>query len=179
MSSAAARPMPPRRHPMSRSLLAAAGFLLPALSPAQDPPPPLLPPPGSAPPPAAVGGAAPGRAPEALRKPAAPRVALLRGCARIDRGIPRDPFAPASVAASLGPNPEKAFAWVRDHTAFVPYRGALRGPVGVLMDRSGNSLDRSLLLARLLQIGGRRARLARGNLDEALAGAGLARGRGA
>jgi hypothetical protein len=40
----------------------------------------------------------------------------------------------------------------------------LRGPIGVLMDRQGNSLDRAILLATLLQRAGHGARLAHGEL---------------
>ena len=94
---------------------------------------------------------------------------LIQVCAKMEPGIPRDTFDPPAVAEAVGPDPEKLFAWVRDRTRYVPYEGVLRGPAGVLMDRSGNSLDRSLLLARLLQLAGHHVRLARGKLDDALA----------
>jgi hypothetical protein len=50
------------------------------------------------------------------------------------------------VVEQLGRDPQVLFEWVRDNTWWIPYRGVLRGPAGVLMDRLGNSLDRSLLL---------------------------------
>ncbi len=84
----------------------------------------------------------------------------------IDRDLPRDTFDVRAAANQIGNDPDKIFAWVRDNTAYVPYRGSLRGPVGVLLDRSGNSLDRSLLLARLLQIAGQQVRLAHGTLPD-------------
>jgi rhodanese-related sulfurtransferase len=59
---------------------------------------------------------------------------------------------------------------VHDQTRLVPYRGALRGAVGVLMDRQGNSLDRALLLAELLRKSGHAVRLARATLTEEQAG---------
>ena len=49
-------------------------------------------------------------------------------------------------------DPQKMLDWVRDNTRLVPYEGSLRGALGVLMDRNGNSLDRSILLARLLEL---------------------------
>lgn len=59
------------------------------------------------------------------------------------------------------------FAWVRDQTGYVAYRGALKGAAGVLMDREGNSLDRALLLERLLEEAGHQAVLARATLTDA------------
>src|SRR5690606_34715767 len=79
--------------------------------------------------------------------------------------IARDTFDPEAVLAQTDRTPEGAFAWVRDNTHLVPYRGALRGPVGVLMDRMGNSLDRALLLQDLLTRLGYETRLARAHLD--------------
>jgi hypothetical protein len=63
---------------------------------------------------------------------------------------PRDRRDPSYVAEVLGRDPIAHLDWVRSHTAWVPYRGVLRGPVGVLLDRQGNSLDRTLLLAAQL-----------------------------
>ena len=76
------------------------------------------------------------------------------------RATPCERFDPQAVVELVGRAPEKLAAWVRDNTALFPYRGALRGPVGTLMDRGGNSLDRSLLLAELLQAIGQETRLA-------------------
>jgi hypothetical protein len=85
--------------------------------------------------------------------------------------IPRDTFDPDALTRQVGSDPTKLFEWVRDNTAPAPYRGALRGAVGVLMDRSGSSLDRALLLSRLLRLAGHDARLARGTLAPDRAGA--------
>jgi hypothetical protein len=57
--------------------------------------------------------------------------------------------------------------WVREQTVFVPYSGVLRGPCGVLMDRVGNDLDRSLLLAQVVSLSGYEVRLVRSQLTEA------------
>ena len=94
---------------------------------------------------------------------------VARIYAAVDRDLPRDTFDPAFVVAKVGKDPGELLAWVRQKTAYVPYRGALRGAVGVLMDRNGNSLDRSLLLGRLLQLAGHRVRLAHGQLSQAQA----------
>ena len=56
--------------------------------------------------------------------------------------------------------------WVVEHSAWLPYEGVLRGAAGVLMDRSGNSLDRSLLLASLLEQAGYSVRLAHETLSD-------------
>jgi hypothetical protein len=79
----------------------------------------------------------------------------------IDRLVPRETFDLDHVAAQVGRDPVKLHTWVREHITWVPYRGSLRGPRGTLMDHSGNSLDRALLLVRLLEVNGVRARLAR------------------
>lgn len=73
--------------------------------------------------------------------------------------IPRDTFDPEAIIEKVGKDPIKLFEWVRDNTYLVPYRGVLRGPIGVLMDRMGNSLDRALLLHELLTRAGHDARL--------------------
>jgi len=93
--------------------------------------------------------------------------ALYSDLERIARDLPRDTFDPKAIVDELGNDPERLHAWVRDNTFLVPYRGSLRGPVGVLMDRLGNSLDRSLLLAELLRLGGHEVRLAHRLLSDA------------
>ena len=80
--------------------------------------------------------------------------------------VPKDTFDPKVVVDKLGHDPVKLFEWVRNQTMLVPYRGVLRGPVGVLTDRYGNSLDRSLLLAELFRLAGHEVRLARATLTE-------------
>ena len=65
-----------------------------------------------------------------------------------------DPGDVKSMAAGLGGDPERIFAFVRDRIGFLPYRGALRGASGTLSSRRGNSLDQALLLAGLLRASG-------------------------
>jgi hypothetical protein len=78
--------------------------------------------------------------------------------------LPRDSFDVRAVVEATGGDPIKLFQWVTDQTCFVPYRGVLRGEIGVLMDRRGNSLDRALLLYALIRSAGQHARLAHGAL---------------
>jgi hypothetical protein len=79
---------------------------------------------------------------------------------------PRRSFDLKAVIQEIGSDPNKIFEWVRDNTYLVPYRGSLRGPTGVLMDRLGNSLDRALLLYELLQLSGHKVRIVRGSLSQ-------------
>ena len=86
------------------------------------------------------------------------------------REAPRDRWDPQYVVDTVGIDPAKLYGFVRDNVGWVPYRGTLRGPVGVLMDRRGNALDQSLLLAKLLSLAGHETRLARAELPETAAG---------
>ncbi len=80
----------------------------------------------------------------------------------------KDTFEVRSVIQKVGIDPVELFEWVRDNTFWVPYRGSLRGAAGVLMDRLGNSLDRSLLLGDLLDSAGHEVRLAHAALSDSL-----------
>jgi len=71
----------------------------------------------------------------------------------------------------IGDDPAGITRWVAEETRWLPYRGALRGASGVLMDRTGNSLDRALLLAELLALTGADVRLAGAQLPPELASA--------
>lgn len=73
---------------------------------------------------------------------------------------------PAGVVRLVGKDPQALLKWAQSNTYWVPYQGLLRGSSGVLMDHLGNSLDRSLLVADLLNASGTTARLARCRLDE-------------
>jgi len=78
--------------------------------------------------------------------------------------LPFEEFEVHARQVALGEDPEVLFAWVRDHTTWLPYEGTLRGARGVLMDRMGSSLDRALLLADLLESAGHTVQLARAEL---------------
>jgi len=93
-------------------------------------------------------------------------LAALMAAIEREAGEYRSPeSALRELAESVGADVDAAFRWVREYTRFVPYRGALRGAAGVVMDGTGNSLDRSLLLYELLRAGGREVRLAQGTLS--------------
>lgn len=78
--------------------------------------------------------------------------------------LPLASISPAALSEELGGQPQELFRWVRDETRWLPYAGALRGAHGVVGDRSGSSLDRSLLLAYLLENAGHKTRLVRAAL---------------
>lgn len=83
---------------------------------------------------------------------------------KADQQIPADSYDPVAVVKAVEGRPDDLFAWVRDNTRWAPYRGALRGPLGVLVDRLGNSLDRSLLLAEFYRHTPVKCRLAHAKL---------------
>jgi hypothetical protein len=99
--------------------------------------------------------------------PAAVAAALERSLEAVaagERATPRDRWDPDYVVERIGHDPKNLFAWVQNHTYWIPYRGALRGAVGTLMDGQGNGLDRALLLATLLKRSGHTVRLAHGEI---------------
>ena len=85
------------------------------------------------------------------------------------KAAPRQTFDPQAVLEVAGRDPAALTDWVRKNTVYVPYRGALRGPAGVLMDGSGNALDRAWLLAELVQSSGFTVRLAHASIEDAAA----------
>ena len=97
-------------------------------------------------------------------------VAAAQGLTRLamaDSQLERDRWDPDAVVSRAGKDPRQLFGWVARNTQWIPYRGVLRGAAGVLNDRLGNELDRSLLLAVLLQRAGHSVRLAHATLPTA------------
>jgi Transglutaminase-like superfamily len=74
------------------------------------------------------------------------------------------------LAFHLDLDPLRAFEFVRDHIAYEPYHGALRGAEGTLDARAGNALDRALLLSALLDEMLVPHRFAFAELDDEMAG---------
>jgi hypothetical protein len=108
--------------------------------------------------------------------------ASLNGvAAQIDLGTPEPvtPDAPAvplgatiaSKAAELGYDQERIFRFVADEVRYEPYAGALRGANGTLWSLAGNSVDKSLLLAALLDEALIEYRFAFGQIDDSTAAA--------
>lgn len=81
--------------------------------------------------------------------------------------LPRDRTDPATVVAANDGDPVRLHAFVRTQTRFVAYEGRLRGALGTLLDRTGNSVDRALLLQELLRVAGYEARLVQAELPDA------------
>lgn len=106
----------------------------------------------------------------AEREQMASRLDALAAIAKkIANAAPRDHDDPVAVLAKTGTDPVSIVNWVRTNTRLIPYAGLLRGSSGVLMDRAGNSLDRSLLLGDLLHRAGYEVRLTRAQLDPKIA----------
>ena len=85
----------------------------------------------------------------------------------LDGKVDRSLFEIGALADKLGSDPAVAFRFVRDQIGYEPYVGVLRGALGTLVCRAGNSLDRSLLLAALLQKAGLTVQVAKGKLNDA------------
>ena len=91
------------------------------------------------------------------------RIDMLLGA--VAENIDHSVFDLNALSALHGGDVSKSFAFVRDEIGYRAYAGNLRGAEGALLDRTGNSLDRSLLLSALLQPSGKNTRVAYGILD--------------
>lgn len=82
------------------------------------------------------------------------------------------------LAEELGHSAPRLFEWVRREVAFEPYAGVQKGAAATLLSRSGNALDKALLLAALCDASNIRWRLVVGDvrlsMAEALSWLGLA-----
>ena len=74
--------------------------------------------------------------------------------------VQADPIA--DLALELDYDLDAIFRFVADEIAYEPYPGILRGALGTLQARAGNSADKALLLAALLDASLIRYRFARG-----------------
>lgn len=105
--------------------------------------------------------------PGTLAGPATDELAqVLDAIAATEKTAPRDRTDPAAVVTAADGDPVRLHSFVREQTRFVAYEGRLRGPLGTLLDRTGNSVDRSLLLQELLRVAGYEARLVQAALGD-------------
>ena len=101
-----------------------------------------------------------------LLLPAPDDAAQLRSFADALEALPMLRSATARGAAVVLQNdPETIIRFVRDEIAYENYSGVLRGSVGTLLSRAGNSYDQAILLKELLDEAGLHTRLARGRLS--------------
>ena len=92
------------------------------------------------------------------------------GCTTVADVPPgRDGYPVAALAWTLDYDVDEMFRYVADEIRYEPYPGILRGAAGTLAAGAGNSVDKSLLLAALLDASLVPYRFARGPLDEAAA----------
>jgi len=75
-------------------------------------------------------------------------------------------FDPDEIVLNQDFAAEEIVPWVKNQIAFQQYSGLLRGIRGTLVARSGNSLDQSVLLAKLLKDAGYDARVARSQISQ-------------
>lgn len=85
---------------------------------------------------------------------------------QLRKQIDRSQFDTDAVLDKLDYDIEKIAGFVIGEISFEPYAGLLRGPHGTLMARAGNSLDQSVLLAKLLNDAGYEARIAQASLPD-------------
>jgi hypothetical protein len=69
------------------------------------------------------------------------------------------PYDPASVVMHVGGDPQALARFVREHIAYEPYGGSVRGAEGTLAARAGSDWDRAVLLQALLAEAGFASRL--------------------
>lgn len=80
--------------------------------------------------------------------------------------VPGERLSVAACAFSLEESPDAVWRFVRHRIRYVPYRGIVKGPAGVLLSGEGNSLEQALLLAHLLKQKGYAVKLCRGGLAD-------------
>jgi hypothetical protein len=78
--------------------------------------------------------------------------------------LDRTQFDLDALLSSLDYDDMAIVEFVKTQVRFEPYSGSLRGAIGTLRSRAGNSLDQSVLLATLLNNAGFEARIVRGDL---------------
>ena len=103
-----------------------------------------------------------GKKQDELQSQAAPSQAP----SRFEQAKADDQGSGPSVSDPAAGNWEESFQFVRDSIRTEPSRFPLKTAEGVRLGRSGNSLEKALLLARLLQDNGLTVQIAEGELDD-------------
>jgi len=80
--------------------------------------------------------------------------------------LDRSQFELDALIEKLDFDADQIVQFVTDDIYLELYSGSLRGALGTLLARSGNSLDQSILLATLLKSAGYDAQISRGTLDD-------------
>lgn len=83
--------------------------------------------------------------------------------------LDRTQFDTDALLDELDYDLEKIEGFVRGEIGFEPYGGLLRGPLGTLLARGGNTLDQAVLLAKLLNDAGYETRVAHCQIDRSQA----------
>lgn len=91
---------------------------------------------------------------------------IFQAAREVRANLDQTRFSVEAVLDATDYESEQIARFVREEIAFEQYPGALRGPNGTVLSRSGNSLDQALLLAKLLRDAGYDARIARAKLDQ-------------
>src|SRR5690606_7270628 len=91
---------------------------------------------------------------------------LYAGVERVAEATDASRFEIDALAERLGSDPAALPAFIQRDIRFEPYLGSLRGARGALASGAANALDRSLLLAALLQRAGFTVEIASARLDE-------------
>lgn len=97
------------------------------------------------------------------------RIAALLGDLR--KSLDRTAFDFDALLESLDHDAARIIEFSKRDIAFEQYPGVLRGPLGTLFSRAGNSIDQSMFLAKLLRDAGYDARIAWVRLDDSKASA--------
>ncbi|NOS73214.1 MAG: hypothetical protein HOP36_01470 [Methyloglobulus sp.] len=71
----------------------------------------------------------------------------------------------SQLATALENDPRRIYQFVRNHFTYVPYYGALKGPLLTLKERSGNDFDQAAVLVELLRAAGITANFQYGSMS--------------
>lgn len=86
----------------------------------------------------------------------------------LKQNIDNSVFNDQEILLELEFETDQLITFVQEKIAFQPYDGLLRGVQGTINSRAGNALDQSVLLAKLLNDAGLEARIAVGQLSDAM-----------